>query len=99
MRISSPPTKHSCFYGIDTPQPEKLLAHNYTVEQMAKYIGVDSLAFISLDGLYRAVGETKRNAESPQYCDACFSGDYPISLTDLGESHKPSVVAFPTKAG
>ena len=98
MRISSPPTKHSCFYGIDTPQPEKLLAHNYTVEQMAKFIGVDSLAFISLDGLYRAVGETKRNNDAPQYCDACFSGDYPISLTDLDESQKQSVVPFPTKA-
>ena len=83
MRISSPPTKHSCFYGIDTPQPEKLLAHNYTVEQMCRFIGADSLAFISLDGLYRAMGETKRNAEIPQFCDACFSGDYPIPLTDL----------------
>lgn len=83
MRISSPPTKHSCFYGIDTPEKEKLLAHNYTVEQMAHLIGADSLAFISLDGLYRAVGEVKRNAGMPQYCDACFSGDYPIALTDF----------------
>ena len=97
MRISSPPTKHSCFYGIDTPQPEKLLAHNYTVEQMAKYINVDSLAFISLDGLYRAVGETKRNNASPQYCDACFSGDYPIALTDLSVSQDPSVLPFPPR--
>lgn len=83
MRITSPPTRHSCFYGIDTPEKEKLLAHNYTVEQMAKYIGADSLAFISLDGLYRAVGEQSRNESAPQYCDACFSGDYPIALTDL----------------
>ena len=86
MRISSPPTKHSCFYGIDTPQPEKLLAHNYTVEQMCRFIGADSLAFISLDGLYRAVGETKRSVEKPQFCDACFSGDYAIALTDLNSS-------------
>jgi amidophosphoribosyltransferase len=86
MRISSPPTKHSCFYGIDTPQPEKLLAHNYTVEQMCRFIGADSLAFVSLDGLYRAVGETRRNAEKPQFCDACFSGDYAIPLTDLNSS-------------
>jgi amidophosphoribosyltransferase len=89
MRISSPPTRHSCFYGIDTPQPEKLLAHNYSVEQMCRFIGADSLAFVSLDGLYRAVGETKRNAATPQFCDACFSGEYPIELTDLhaGDPH------------
>jgi amidophosphoribosyltransferase len=83
MRISSPPTAHSCFYGVDTPEVEKLLAHNYTVEQMRAFIGADSLAFVSLDGLYRAMGETRRNADMPQFCDACFSGDYPISLTDL----------------
>ena len=82
MRISSPPTAHSCFYGIDTPRREKLLAHEHTVEQMRQFIGADSLAFISLDGLYRAMGETKRNAGMPQFCDACFSGEYPIQLTD-----------------
>lgn len=82
MRISSPPTTHSCFYGIDTPEQEKLLAHRYSVEEMAKFIGADSLAFISIDGLYRAMGETARNAEHPQFCDACFTGDYPIALTD-----------------
>jgi amidophosphoribosyltransferase len=83
MRVSSPPTAHSCFYGIDTPEADKLLAHNYTVEEMCRFIGADSLAFISLDGLYRAMGEAKRNADAPQFCDACFSGDYPISLTDM----------------
>ncbi len=98
MRISSPPTKHSCFYGIDTPQPEKLLAHNYTVEQMCRFIGADSLAFISLDGLYRAMGETKRNAETPQYCDACFSGDYAIPLTDLNSNEGQAEMSFLAKA-
>jgi amidophosphoribosyltransferase len=83
LRISSPPTKFSCFYGIDTPEKEKLLAHKFTLEEMAKLIGVDSLAFISLDGLYRAVGENGRNPQKPSYCDACFSGDYPTQLTDL----------------
>jgi amidophosphoribosyltransferase len=83
MRISSPPTRHSCFYGVDTPEKEKLLAHNYTVEQMAKLIDADSLAFISLDGLYRATGEAKRDPIQSQFCDACFSGDYPVALTDL----------------
>ncbi|WP_114393612.1 amidophosphoribosyltransferase [Oleisolibacter albus] len=82
MRISSPPTSHSCFYGIDTPEKEKLLAHRLSVEEMCKYIGADSLAFISLDGLYKALGHAKRDSGMPQYCDACFTGDYPLALTD-----------------
>ena len=82
MRVSSPPTAHSCFYGIDTPQQSQLLAAQYDLEAMAKHIGVDTLAFISIDGLYRALGESGRNIEIPQYCDACFSGDYPIPLID-----------------
>ena len=98
MRISSPPTKHSCFYGIDTPQPEKLLAHNYSVEQMCRFIGADSLAFISLDGLYRAVGEPKRNTEKPQYCDACFSGDYAIELTDLNSNENRDQMSLLARA-
>jgi amidophosphoribosyltransferase len=82
MRISSPPTTHSCFYGIDTPQREKLLASNHSVAEMAKIIGVDSLAFISIAGLYRAMGAGRRKDDDPQYCDACFTGDYPTRLTD-----------------
>lgn len=82
MRVSSPPTTHSCFYGIDTPEREQLMASQHNVQQMADIIGVDSLAFISIDGLYRAVGEAKRDAEIPQYCDACFTGEYPIPLVD-----------------
>lgn len=82
MRISSPPTTHSCFYGIDTPKRKELLAASLDIEGMRKLIGVDSLAFVSIDGLYRAVGGTGRNAEHPQYCDACFTGDYPTGLTD-----------------
>jgi amidophosphoribosyltransferase len=53
-----------------------------SVEQLARYINVDSLAFLSIDGLYRAVGNARRNNELPQFCDACFTGDYPTSLTD-----------------
>jgi amidophosphoribosyltransferase len=83
MRIASPPTTNSCFYGVDTPEKSQLMAANNTVAEMAKIIGVDSLAFLSMDGLYRAVGEARRNNELPQYCDACFSGDYPIALTDM----------------
>lgn len=82
MRIACPPTKHSCFYGIDTPSSEELLASKNSIQQMADFIGVDSLAFISEDGLYRAMGETGRNAKTPQFCDACFTGDYPVALTD-----------------
>ncbi|OFW89226.1 MAG: amidophosphoribosyltransferase [Alphaproteobacteria bacterium RIFCSPHIGHO2_12_FULL_45_9] len=82
MRIACPPTKHSCYYGIDTPTSAELLASNHTIEEMAKFIGVDSLSFISEDGLYRAMGEEGRNAKTPQYCDACFTGDYPVALTD-----------------
>jgi amidophosphoribosyltransferase len=82
MRIASPPTTNSCFYGVDTPTRQKLLAAQYDVKGMCDFIGADSLSFISLDGLYVAMGETHRNNEQPQYCDACFSGDYPISLTD-----------------
>ena len=82
MRISSPPTTHSCYFGIDTPEREKLLAARYDLDGMAKLIGVDSLAFISIDGLYRAVGEAGRDNASPQFCDACFTGDYPVVPTD-----------------
>jgi amidophosphoribosyltransferase len=90
MRIASPPTTHSCFYGVDTPQREELLAARHDVEAMMKLIGVDSLAYVSLDGLYRAMGETKRESGQPQYCDACFSGDYPISLVDHDDGEEGS---------
>ena len=82
MRISSPPTTHSCFYGIDTPERSKLLAAQHTVAEMAGLIGADSLAFVSLDGLYRALGKPGRDAARPHFCDACFTGDYPIPLPD-----------------
>lgn len=82
MRISSPPTAHPCFYGIDTPQQGELLASQYDLDAMAKHIGVDTLAFLSIDGLYRALGETGRDIEIPKYCDACFTGEYPIPLVD-----------------
>lgn len=82
MRIASPPTRASCFYGVDTPETSKLLASRMSVEEMAEFIRVDSLAFLSIDGLYRAVGEAGRNAEAPQYCDACFTRDYPTRLVD-----------------
>ena len=102
MRISSPPTTHSCFYGIDTPERGKLLAARHSVEEMAQLIGADSLAFISLDGLYRALGRAgPRREGKPRFCDACFTGEYPIALPDmqdnsdrqLSPARKPSVTA------
>ncbi|MEZ5692033.1 MAG: amidophosphoribosyltransferase [Rickettsiales bacterium] len=86
MRIASPPTTHSCFYGVDTPRREQLMASNHSIEDMGKLIGVDSLDFISIDGMYRAVAGIERDAEKPQFCDACFSGNYPIALTDAENS-------------
>ncbi len=85
MRIASPPMMHSCFYGVDTPERSKLLAAQHDVEGMRAFMHADSLAFVSIDGLYRAVGEGNRNREQPQYCDACLTGDYPTSLTDHDE--------------
>jgi amidophosphoribosyltransferase len=85
MRISSPPTTNPCFYGIATPDRDQLLAARYDVDAMARLIGVDSLAFISIDGLYRAMGEPGRNRDAPRFCDACFSGDYPIPLVDADD--------------
>ena len=86
FRIASPPTAWPCFYGVDTPQREKLLAATMTEEEMRSHLGVDSLKFISLDGLYRAVGEASgRDPKSPKYCDACFSGEYPVAPSDMIE--------------
>ncbi len=83
FRIASPPTAWPCFYGVDTPEREKLLAATMSEEEMRQHLSVDSLKFISLDGLYRAVGAKEgRNADCPQYCDACFSGDYPVAPSD-----------------
>ena len=83
IRISSPPTTNSCFYGVDTPEREALLAARNSVEEMRQLIGADSLRFISIDGLYRAMGQPNRDSAAPHYCDACFTGEYPIPLTDV----------------
>jgi amidophosphoribosyltransferase len=82
MRIASPPTMSSCYYGVDTPETSKLLASRMSVQEMAEFIRVDSLGFLSIDGLYRAVREPSRNRAQPQFCDACFTGEYPTRLMD-----------------
>ncbi|WP_338446288.1 amidophosphoribosyltransferase [Pelagerythrobacter marensis] len=83
FRVASPPTAHSCFYGVDTPERSKLLAARMEIEPMREFIKADSLAFVSIDGLYRAVGHEPRDPNCPSFCDACFTGDYPTPLTDL----------------
>jgi amidophosphoribosyltransferase len=82
FRIASPPITHPDYYGIDTPEREKLLAAMYDLEGMRKFIGADSLAFLSVDGVYRAMGLEKRDAAKPQFTDHCFTGDYPTGLVD-----------------
>ena len=83
FRIASPPITHPDYYGIDTPEREKLLAATHTVEEMRQIIGADSLAFLSVDGIYRAMGEERRDPTHPQFTDHCFTGEYPTGLTDL----------------
>jgi amidophosphoribosyltransferase len=86
--ISSPPITHPDYYGIDTPQKEKLLAATHSLEEMREEIGCDQLAFLSIDGIYRAMGEGRRNDRQPQFTDHCFTGDYPTPLTDLAAENR-----------
>jgi amidophosphoribosyltransferase len=81
MRISCPPTISPCFYGVDTPSKKHLIAANKTLEEIRAYIGADSLAYLSLEGLKKACGE----GEVPTYCSACYTGNYPTSLIDVDE--------------
>ena len=88
FRVASPPTSYGCYYGVDTPERSKLLAGRMDLAAMREFIQADSLAFISTDGMYRAVGEKERNEARPQYCDACFTGKYPTALTDIAGRHE-----------
>ncbi len=94
MRIASPPTTHSCYYGVDTPSRDKLIAARLDLETLRAYVGVDSLAYISMDGLYRAMGQENRDPDAPHYCDACFSGDYPVALTDHVDGEAPAQLSL-----
>lgn len=91
LRISSPPTTDPCYYGIDTPDKSELIASKHSVEEIASYIGVDSLAYLSLEGLYRAVDSTPG-----KFCDACFSGKYPAG-TPLAITPKRQQMLFEVK--
>ncbi|HEY0442300.1 MAG TPA: amidophosphoribosyltransferase [Xanthobacteraceae bacterium] len=89
FRIASPPITHPDYYGIDTPERDKLLAANHDLEGMRKFIGADTLAFLSVGGIYRAMGEQGRNPLHPQFTDHCFTGEYPTPLTDQA-AHEPA---------
>ncbi len=82
FRISSPPITHPDYYGIDTPDRDKLLAATHDLEGMRRYIGADSLAFLSIDGIYKSMGYEGRDPVQPQFTDHCFTGEYPTPLTD-----------------
>ncbi len=82
LRVSSPPITHPDFYGIDTPRANELLAANMSIEEMRAFTGCTSLAFLSVAGIYRALGVERREPRAPQFTDHCFTGDYPTELTD-----------------
>jgi amidophosphoribosyltransferase len=77
MRISAPPIKHPCHYGIDMSSRDEMIAHDRTVDEVAAELGTDSLAYLSLGGVYEAV-----RGERDRHCDACFSGEYPLAGSD-----------------
>jgi len=81
MRISAPPIRHPCHYGIDMSTREEMIAHNRTEAEVAAELGADSLAYLSLDGVYEAIGGTRET-----HCDACFSGTYPLTGTSAKDA-------------
>lgn len=99
MRIASPPITYPDFYGIDTPEREKLLAAQYDLEGMRKFMGADTLAFLSVDGIYKSMGYDGRNEDSPQFTDHCFTGDYPTPLSDQNANDPSSQLSLLAEAG
>jgi amidophosphoribosyltransferase len=77
MRISAPPIKHPCHYGVDMSTREEMIAHGRTVDEVSAELGCDSLAYLSLAGVYEAVGGSRDT-----HCDACFTGEYPLAGSD-----------------
>ncbi len=99
MRISSPPITHPDFYGIDTPSKKDLLAANMSLDEMREFMEADSLAFLSVDGIYRAIGLDGRDNRAPQFTDHCFTGDYPTNLTDYGGDAVPKQLSLLAEVG
>jgi amidophosphoribosyltransferase len=99
FRIASPPITHPDYYGIDTPEREKLLAATHDIEGMRHFIGADTLAFLSVEGIYRAMGYERRDPARPQFTDHCFTGDYPTPLTDrTARDHSPRQLSLLAEA-
>ena len=98
FRIACPPITHPDYYGIDTPERDKLLAAQMDLEGMRSYMGADTLAFLSVDGIYRAMGLAKRDHVRPQFTDHCFTGDYPTRLTDVLAESNPKQWAMLAEA-
>jgi amidophosphoribosyltransferase len=84
MRIAAPPTTSSCFYGIDTPTREELLASSHSIEEIRRFIGADSLGYLSWDGLYSFLGDGQRDG----FCDACFTSNYPVEIPERAAPHQ-----------
>ena len=82
MKVASPPITHPDYYGVDTPKQSELLAAKKNISEMSKYIGVNTLSFLSIEGLYKSMGFKNRNSNSPQFTDHCFTGDYPVIPVD-----------------
>ncbi len=98
MRIASPEIKFGDYYGIDTPTRKELLAAKMSLEEMRAFMGADSLQFLSVDGLYRAMGHDRRDSISPQFSDHCFTGEYPTDLTDLNGGSTPRQLSLLAEA-
>jgi amidophosphoribosyltransferase len=99
MRISSPPIRHPDFYGIDTPDQDKLLAATKSLEEMRTYMGADSLAFLSVEGIYKAMGYDGRDSAHPQFTDHCFTGEYPTRLRDREGPPQQKQLSFLAEVG
>jgi amidophosphoribosyltransferase len=84
MRIAAPPTTHSCFYGIDTPTREELFASSHSLDEIRRFITADSLGYLSWDGLYSFLENGSRDG----FCDACFTGNYPVEIPERGAPHQ-----------
>jgi amidophosphoribosyltransferase len=99
MRIASPPITNPDYYGIDTPLKVELLAANKNLEEMREFLGADSLAFLSVEGIYRALGYNHRDAKNPQFTDHCFTGEYPTTLTDQNGQSAPRQLSLLAEVG
>ena len=93
MRISCPPTVSPCYYGIDTPHRDELIAATHSVSEIRDYMGADSLAYLSLDGLKEAVGSTHNH-----YCNACYTREYPVEPPSDQEAYMQMVFKLPDGA-